>query len=74
MLVELATLLGAHYRFPDMPRAEVEMVLHHAESTEDCATLAMHNVSGAVMVLPWKIISQILCDGEVRWSRHKSGA
>lgn len=72
--VELVTLLGKHYVFPDMPKHEIDMVVDHARYGDACQSLTVHNVSGAVMVMPWHIVSTILYNGEVVWNRRSSTA
>ena len=72
--VDLRTLLGKRYLFPDMPKDEIDMVVDHARHGDACQTLTVHNVSGAVMVMPWRIVSSIRYNGEVVWTRQSSTA
>jgi len=68
--VELVTLLGARYVFPDMPLEEMQALVGHAEAGTPCQSLTIHNISGAVLVIPWRIIDVISFDGGVRWKRQ----
>lgn len=74
VLLEVTTLLDARYRFPDAKAQDIDEIIAHASRGEECSTLVIHNVSGAVMVLPWRIVRSISCDGEVRWTRQKRNA
>lgn len=72
--VELVTLLGARYVFPDMPRAEMDALVERAKHGESCQSLTIHNASSAVLVMPWRIVATISYDGGVRWTRQSSAA
>lgn len=70
-VLEVTTLLGATYRFPDAMQSDIDTIVQHAGRGDSCSSLSVHNVSGAVMVMPWRIVSAIICDGEVRWKNPK---
>lgn len=64
----LETRLEAKYTFPDMPRGELTRLL--ASDFSDAAktgSLTLVNVSGAALVIPFRIVKKILIDGEERW-------
>lgn len=74
VVLELQTLLGARYVFPDVDKGELDQVVQHASRGEHCASLTVRNISHAVLVVPWRIISEISYGGEVQWKRQSSGA
>lgn len=64
--VTIETSLGSTYEFPDMTRSAVERLIKDNISFQGDLTLA--NVSGAVMVIPTRIIKTLAVNGEVKWS------
>jgi hypothetical protein len=53
-----------------MPLEEMQALVGHAEAGTPCQSLTIHNISGAVLVIPWRIIDVISFDGGVRWKRQ----
>lgn len=72
--VVVETILEAHYVMPDVPIAAIELVLRQVNQVDEHAQLILHNVSGAVLVMPWRIVRLITCDGGERWKRRPSNA
>lgn len=62
--VEVETLLGARYVFPDMQRAVLDPAIKVAS---DQGQLTFVNVSGACLTMKMRIVKTITYDGEVRW-------
>jgi len=63
--VEIETLLGARYVFPDMPRQLLEQEIMRGAWNEGQLTLV--NVSNACLTLPNRIVKTLSFDGQVRW-------
>lgn len=64
--IELETILGSVYVFPDVDLEEVETMLKHFH---DSASVTLVNVSKACLVLPPRIVNVIRVAGEERWKR-----
>lgn len=62
----IETRLGAVYVFPDMA-TEVDVPVGSGLNSSE-TNLTMINVSGACLVLPWRIIKQIKMDEQVIWT------
>lgn len=67
--VEVFTHQGSHYVFPDMDKTALRRVLTPGENriTVSIPSFAVCNASYAVLSLPFRIIKQILVDGEEWW-------
>jgi len=64
--IELETILGSVYVFPDVDLEEVETMLKHFH---DSASVTLVNVSKVCLVLPPRIVNVIRVAGEERWKR-----
>lgn len=65
--VVVETLEGDLYRFPSMPS---DMIKTAARSKSPSVTsLTLVNVSGATLVLPWRIVRRLVVGEEEVWHR-----
>lgn len=73
-VVDVYTLQGSHYRFPDMDKTELRRILPAGESrlSESIPSLAMCNASYVVLTIPFRIIDKIYVDKELWWSNPVS--
>lgn len=62
--VEVETLLGARYVFPDMQRSVLDPAVKVAN---DQGQLTFVNVSGACLTMKMRIVKTISYDGEVHY-------
>lgn len=63
--VRILTRTGALYEFPDMSSDAMEKLLEARPS--GWRDLTLTNVSGACMVIPFRIIEELLVNGESKW-------
>jgi hypothetical protein len=67
--VVVTTKTGAIYRFPDMPRDELERVLPESgRINSSMPALMMVNASVSVLTIPFRIIKTIRVGEEVLWA------
>jgi hypothetical protein len=69
-LLQLQTKSGATYVFPDMDVDAVKKILPEAGRlpAEDTSSLILTNITGAVLVVPLRVVACVLLDNEVVWA------
>lgn len=69
VIVQLETFLLSRYQLPDVPRRIIENLLKNIHGRKiGEVTLTLCNMQGAALVVPSRLISKILVNGEVRWA------
>lgn len=69
---KITTRLGATYVFPDVGD-EVEIPIG-AGFSDNSTSLTIVNISGACLVLPWRVIDTIVFGEETIWTAPKVSA
>lgn len=64
--VEIETILGAVYVFPDVALEEVDTMMKHFH---EASSVTLVSVSRACLVLPPRIVKVVRVDGKERWVR-----
>jgi hypothetical protein len=66
--VRVVTHLGAEYTFPDISASGVKAVMPESgRIPADSPSLMMLNVSGSVLVVPFRVVKEVRCGEEVLW-------
>jgi hypothetical protein len=68
VVVEVETLTGARYAFPDMPRTMLTNILR-ATAWEHGGRLVLVNASGATLTVPLHLVQRVVAQGKEEWSR-----
>lgn len=77
VVVRLETILGSHYRFPDVEKEVLQKFTILAKGAEPVIThgqLQLVNVSYAMLSVPIRIVKSIYIDDELWWESPSCAA
>ena len=63
--VDVISKNGDRYSMPGVAEEDLKLALAGASSSS--TQIVLGNLSGAVMVLPWRIVLQVLINGRTAW-------
>lgn len=67
-ILEIETELGAIYTFPDMACDTVKLLVQDLKKGTTASNISFVNVSGAALVLPFRIVKEIRMGKEIVWA------